>query len=124
MEMSTYREDNADRSYGYFIAQDVLWQTNKRWSGNCRLAWFHTDNYDTRIYAYENDVRFAYSIPFLYGKGVRCYINLRANVAKRMSLWAKLSRTWYFDQRTISSGWNEIQGNKRTNVTLELIWAQ
>lgn len=122
LEMSTFKEDKTNQSYGYFIAQDLLWKTNKRLSGNCRLAWFHTDNYDTRIYAYENDVRFAYSIPFLYGKGIRSYINLRANIARRMSLWAKLSRTWYFDQQTISSGWNEIQGNTRTNVTLELIW--
>lgn len=122
IEGSSFRENKNKPGYGYFIAQDVLWKTNKRLSGNFRLGWFHTDGYNERIYAYENDVRFAYSIPFFYGKGIRCYANLRANISRNMSIWAKLSRTWYFDQQTIGSGWDQIQGNKRTSLTLELIW--
>lgn len=122
METVTYYEKGVGRSYGYLIYQDLLWKTAKRWSGNFRLAWFHTDDFDTRIYTYENNVRFAYSIPFFYGKGIRSYTNLRVNIGRKISLWAKLARTWYIDQETIGSGWDEIKGNARTNFTFELIW--
>lgn len=121
-EMVSFREEKIGLSRGYYLAQDVLWKTAGRMTGNTRLAWFHTDSYDARVYAYENDVRFSYTIPFLYGKGIRGYVNWRINLGKHMSLWGKLSRTWYFDRQTIGSGWDEIEGSKRTSMTLEWIW--
>jgi hypothetical protein len=120
-ELVTFHQTDETAHYGYMVAHDVLWKTNKRLTGNFRIAWFHTDDFDTRIYTYENDVRFAYAIPFFYGRGIRSYVNLRLNIGKKISLWTKVSRTWYFGQDTVGSGWDEIEGNKRTNVTLELI---
>ena len=121
-ELASFHGENAPISYGYFLSQDLLWKTNRIFSGNFRIAWFKTDDYDSRIYSYENDVRYAYSIPFFYGNGFRSYANLRMNLAKKLSFWTKLSRTWYLNQKTIGSGWDEIQGNKRTSVTLEMIY--
>ncbi|TAM99271.1 MAG: helix-hairpin-helix domain-containing protein [Chitinophagaceae bacterium] len=121
-EFSSFRGGNDPVSRGYFLAQDLIWKTNKSFSGNFRIAWFQTDDYDTRIYAFENEVRYAYSIPFFYGNGIRSYVNFRINPARKLSLWTKFSRTWYFNQQTIGSSWDEIQGNKRTNVTLEIIY--
>jgi hypothetical protein len=59
---------------------------------------------------------------FFYGKGIRSYANLRINIGRKISLWTKIARTWYFDQKTIGSGWDKIKGNTRTRFTLELIW--
>jgi hypothetical protein len=38
-----------------------------------RLQYFETDSYNSRIYAYENDVLYSYSIPAFYDKGFRYY---------------------------------------------------
>lgn len=121
-EWVRFQEGQEKPEQGYMLYQNVRWKTNRAWSGNFRLGYFHTDNYDTRLYAFENNVRYAYSIPSFYGKGVRAYINLRVNIGKKISLWTKIARTWYFDRTTVGSGWNEIAGNKRTKVILEWIW--
>lgn len=122
MEIVSFSKIKAHTHYGYLFYQDILWKAKKTWSGNFRFAWFHTADFDTRIYTYENNVRYAYSIPFFYGKGIRSYANFRMDVGRRISLWTKIARTWYFDQKTIGSGWDKIQGNKKTRFILELIW--
>lgn len=107
---------------GFMVYQNIRWETNSIWSGNFRVGYFHTDSYDSRIYTYENNVRYAFYIPSFYGEGLRTYINLRVDIGRDMNLWAKLARTWYFDRDVISSGWNEIKDNKRTKLIVELIW--
>jgi len=39
-----------------------------------RYSLFNTDDWDTRIYTYENDLLYSYSIPALYGRGSRNYL--------------------------------------------------
>jgi len=39
-----------------------------------RFGVFNTDNWDTRIYIYENDLLYSYSIPALYGTGSKNYL--------------------------------------------------
>lgn len=39
-----------------------------------RYSMFYTDDWDTRIYTYENDLVYSYSIPALYGRGSRNYM--------------------------------------------------
>ncbi len=111
-----------EQSRGYMFYQNVRWKANSTWSGNFRIGYFHTDNYDSRLYTFENNVRYAYYIPFFYGEGIRSYVNLRVNIGRNISLWTRIARTWYFDRDTIGSGWDEITGNKRTQFILELIW--
>jgi hypothetical protein len=39
-----------------------------------RCSLFNTDDWDTRIYTYENDLLYSFSIPALYGRGSRNYL--------------------------------------------------
>jgi hypothetical protein len=39
-----------------------------------RYSLFNTDDWDTRIYVYENDLVYSYSIPAFYERGSRCYL--------------------------------------------------
>lgn len=85
-----------------------------------RLAWFSTDGYNSRIYAYEDDMLYAFSVPALSGKGFRGYLRLKYSVSTKLDFWAKIGHTLYSNQEFISSGNNEITGNKRTEVKLQL----
>jgi len=41
--------------------------------GSVRISAFYTNSWDSRLYLYERDVLYGFSIPALYGKGIRSY---------------------------------------------------
>ena len=51
-----------------------------------RYCVFRTDNYDSRIYTWENDLLYSYSIPALYGKGSRFYFMVSWKIAKKAEI--------------------------------------
>ena len=51
-----------------------------------RYCVFDTDNYDSRIYTYENDLLYSLSIPALSGSGSRSYIMIRWSKGDRAEL--------------------------------------
>lgn len=60
-----------------------------------RLQGFDVQNWANRIYAYENDVLYAFSIPATYGLGGRWYVNMRYKIMKQLSLYLRVSETVY-----------------------------
>jgi hypothetical protein len=58
-----------------------------------RLSAFHTDDWDTRLYVYENDLLQSYSIPSLSGSGCRNYAMVRWDVTDDMNLIVKYGVT-------------------------------
>lgn len=108
---------------GFLMYADVLMASiTKRLSGNTRLQYFETTDYNTRLYTFENDVLYSYSIPMFYGKGFRYYLNLRYNLVKDLSLWMRIARTHYLDKTIIGSGLDKISGSNKTELKLEMYW--
>ncbi|HTL09633.1 MAG TPA: hypothetical protein VL307_15280, partial [Chitinophagaceae bacterium] len=101
------------------------------WSGNIRLQYFETDGYNERLYAYENDLPYSFSIPFFYDKGIRYYLNLQWDISKiynaskrktmRISIGGKWAQTIYAGKTSIGSGLDEINGHRHTEAKLQLI---
>ena len=58
-----------------------------------RLQGFDARNWDNRIYCYENDVLYAFSIPAVYGLGGRAYVCLRWQVISQLALYFRASET-------------------------------
>ena len=90
-----------------------------------RYQFFDARAYGNRLYAYERDILYAFSIPMFYGVGSRYYFNAKYDIAEFCSLWFKIARTHYTDGRKeISSGNEAIAGNKKTDVRflLRLKW--
>ncbi|MDR0982626.1 MAG: helix-hairpin-helix domain-containing protein [Culturomica sp.] len=86
----------------------------------CRFAYFDTDSYQSRIYAYENNVLYGYSFPAAYGKGVRAYMNSRLKCGKRFTFYAKFGVFYYPDRATIGSGLSQVDGNKTYDLSLQI----
>lgn len=119
IEMS-FHQLNAFSS-GVLLLQDVTYKPpQSKLSGNLRFAWFNTDNYDARIYAYEKDVLYAFSVPPHYGKGVRYYLNLKYRPLKRLEFWLRFARLQYFDRDKIGSGLTEINSSHKTDMKLQM----
>ena len=106
---------------GLLIYQDVVYSTlEKPFSFSFRYALFDTENYDTRIYAYEQDVLYFYSTPAYYGRGSRIYLSARYKGIKKIDIWLKVGRFYRPHSFKISSGLNEISGNKQTEVRMQI----
>jgi len=88
----------------------------KKYLGNIRLQYFKTDGYDSRLYVYENDVLYNYSIPVFYDNGLRYYINFNYNINKQIAIWLRWAQTIYKGKSGIESGLDEIDGNKKTGI--------
>jgi len=120
IEISQYRKEDLNET-GFLIYQDLIYHfTNKPVSMNLRYAIFDTESYDSRIYAYENDILYAYSIPAYHLKGTRFYFNLNWKLNKNFQFYAKYAQTKYANQTSIGSGNSEIAGNTKSEVKLLL----
>lgn len=106
---------------GLLIFEDLLYKPSTiPLSISGRVAFFSTTSYDARIYAYENDLLYTFSVPAFYGKGWRTYLNLKYKISERFEFWLKLANTRWTDRETIGSGYNEIEGKDKTEVKMQL----
>jgi hypothetical protein len=121
--MNWYDKKGANPQNGFLAYVDLLYKPMmKKYSANMRLQYFETDGYDSRLYAYENDVLYSFSIPVFYDKGYRYYVNVNYDVSKRLSCWFRLAQTVFKDKTTVGSGLDEIKGNKRTEVKFQVLY--
>jgi hypothetical protein len=110
-----------EKENGLIAFQDLQFSpVNQPFNLSARLAWINTESYNTRIYAYENDLLYTFSIPAYYGKSIRAYLNLKYAVTKNIDFWMKLANTFWNDRETISSGYNEIDGHNKTELKFPL----
>lgn len=121
IESVIFDKDEEPKQFGYMAFQDIIFKPlSSPFSFNLRYAVFNTDNYDTRIYAYEKDVLYYYSIPAYYYRGSKMYGNIRYQYKKWFDLWVKVAYTIYDNQTTVGSGNDEINGNQKTEVRVQL----
>ena len=106
---------------GYLFYQDLMYsslQTSLK--AQFRFAYFDTDSYNTRIYAYENNVLYGYSFPALYDRGIRSYLNLNWKPFTLITLYLKAGLTYYPDKSTISSSLTQVNDNKLFDLSFQI----
>lgn len=109
--------------WGFLVYQDIIYRPAKvPLSLSARVAIFNTDDFDTRLYAYENDVLYSFSVPAYYYKGMRFYVNMKWEIRKGLSLWFRVAQTYIANRQVISSGLDQINGNTRTEFKVQLRW--
>ncbi|MFQ3579869.1 MAG: helix-hairpin-helix domain-containing protein, partial [Bacteroidales bacterium] len=82
---------------------------------------FQTDDYDTRIYAYENDLLYVFSVPAYYYRGSRFYTMVKYSFGKAIDVWLRYSRTLYTNKDYISSGLNKIDSNTKSEIKFMMV---
>ena len=120
-EVVRYKKGEQPIEVGTMLLQDVIYNPmQSRFSGNIRFAIFDTSGFNSRIYSYENDVLYNYSIPALQDRGTRFYINGRYTVKRGIDLWLKYSITKYTNVDEVGSGLDLIEGNTRSDIKMQL----
>ncbi len=113
--------EGQERQNGVMLYQDVIYKPiGFPLSFTARYAVFDTDAFNIRFYAYENNLLFTQSIPPLFGRGSRYYLNLRYRGIRNLTLEARIAQTRFNDRDVVGSGLDEIQGNKRTEVAAQI----
>jgi len=116
-ELLWFDKKDVNEEMGFLSFADVIYRPLlKRYSANVRLQYFETDGYNSRIYAYENDVLFYYSIPAFFNKGYRYYLNINYDLDSKISFWLKWSQTLYKNVESVGSGLDEIEGSTKSEV--------
>ena len=94
-EYAHYRNEDGSNEHGYFLCQDIAYKPeNLPFSLTFRYAIFDAKDYNARVYAYENDVLYSFSVPAMYGN----------------------------DRNTVGTGLSQIEGNHKTDLKVEAIW--
>lgn len=120
LEHSFYRQEQRDEK-GMMFFQDFTYQPKLYpLSLSTRFALIDTESYDTRIYAYERDVTYAFSIPPYFGKAFRTYALITYDWSEKLQLQARYAITSFSDREVISSGLQEIEGNNISEIKLQL----
>ena len=122
-EYAHYQNEDSSNEHGYFLCQDIAYKPeDKPYSLTFRYALFDAQDYNARIYAYENDVLYSFSVPALYGKGMRVYLLGKVKLFNALTLYARIGRTIYSDRDQVGSGLTLIEGNHKTDLKVEAIW--
>ncbi len=121
VEYTTYHRGGSVKEDGFMIYQDVMYKPlSSPFSFTFRYALFDTDSYNSRLYAYENDVLYYFAIPAYYNRGSRTYITARYKIKRGIDLWVRWGQWYYNNVETIGSGLNEIEGNTKTEIRAQL----
>ncbi|MDR2027888.1 MAG: helix-hairpin-helix domain-containing protein [Prevotellaceae bacterium] len=107
---------------GFLMSQDIKYRLRQiPLSFALRYAIFDTDGWNSRLYVYESDILYAFSVPAYSGKGCRYYLNTGYKITDKIQLWFRISQTYYFDRTEISSGLSTIAGNRQTDAKLQVL---
>lgn len=93
-----------------------------------RIQYTSTDDYSSRLYTYESDLPYTYSVFPQYGNYIRYYLNISiplpqiAKMKNSFSLYIKASQNFKLDEKPYGTGLSAIEGFSKTNVVAQVIY--
>ncbi len=119
VEMVKYQRGDAPYENGFLIHEDIIHRPlHGRVEFTGRVSVYSTDTYNARIYVFESDLPGVYSLPPIYGTGMLWYAMLRYSPARHLDLWVRYGSAVFDGQNNISSGLQEISGDRDNDLKL------
>ena len=120
LEMSRVNEGNGT-TWGYLVYQDFRFTLlRSRLKVYLRFASANIDTYDNRIYTYENDVAYSYSLPFFQDNQLRSYMLVRYRLYANTDVWIKTAFDYKTESKGFGSGLDSVSSPRRTGVTFQI----
>ena len=108
-------------SQGILIAQSIGYSLkNLPFKIDGTIAWFCTDDYSSRISLYEKSLLYMFSNSSLYGQGMRFSLLTRYELSKHLIFQIKYGLTYYSDRKTIGTAMEQINGNVKSDLYLQV----
>ena len=103
-------------SYGWSVFQDVEYRfVRVPIVLQLRAQAFDAREWNNRVYMYENDVLYAYAIPFVYGLGGRFWLNARYKINDTFAVYLRVSETVY------QGAWAAAHDKKHTRTDVHAL---
>ena len=116
---NTFQQEKASK--GILVGESIGYKFKKLpVQLDASMAWFHTDDYASRISMYEKSLLYTFHVPSFYGKGERYTLNVRYAWKDQLVLQAKYACTHYRDRETIGSGLEQINGNRKSDLYFQI----
>lgn len=116
-----FMSENTEAQKGWLAAQTARYNLGGL-QITAGVAYFDVDGYYARFYLSESNLQYAWSIPMLYGRGMRAYALVRYNVSDKLMFAAKYAITYYADRESIGSGAAETEGPARQTWFVQVRW--
>lgn len=105
---------------GYLLYQDIKFSPHKNLNLYGRISFFNTASFSSAIYEYENDLTGIITNLPMYGSGTRWYFIVRYKPVYFASLSLKYAETYKPNEKFLSSGDSEIEGNVDNRISFQL----
>ncbi|MND44093.1 Helix-hairpin-helix motif protein [compost metagenome] len=120
----TFQESKNPLESGFAMSFNLALQNRtKRLGIESRYTLFDTDSYNSRLYAAEKDILYSYSSAMYQNAGTRFYVNLKAIPIKSLTFWLRYSVYSYRNVEQLGSGYDVIDGNKKSEVKAQMRYA-
>jgi len=120
VEVVRSKSAGEDWERGFLIYQDLRVQPFSKLRIDGRVTLFDTDSFNTRVYQFESDLLYVMSNTVLYDQGQRVYATVKYDATSFLDIWFKYGLTIFEDRHFISSGLNEIEGNIRNSIGVQI----
>jgi hypothetical protein len=111
---------DSETHVGSLLYQDLRWSpvTDLRLDG--RVTLFDAEHHSARLYAYESDLLYSFSVPVLYGRGQRAYLLVTWDIRDGIALQGKYAVSRYVDRDAVGSGWDAIEGHRLREMRFQV----
>lgn len=109
-------------TWGWMCAVRAGYKPSKRLVLKGFYSLFFTDNYDTRLYAYEPQLPYAASFPSFAYHGTSAVVMAQVTVVKNLTASCRISSVYYFNRDTISSRLDLINSPFKNDISFQLKW--
>jgi len=122
LDAAYHSRQSGERSWGFMSSARATWKPSKKFSLRTFAALFFSDDYNSRLYAYEPQLlRSAAFSAFAY-HGMRLLLLASYQPAKRITLSLRAGSTHYFNRSEISSGIERIHSPWKNDLSLQCRW--
>lgn len=102
LELTAHSNNSEYNGKGMLVLQDFQYTFEKiPLKTYFRYMIFDTDDYDSRIYTYENDLLYTFSVPAFHTKGMRFYNMIKVTLFRQFRIWCKYSLTIFENARIL-----------------------
>ena len=88
--------NDASKKEGFVASQSAGYTFSDRWKVQGLVAYFSTDDYNSRVYIYETGLMYNFSYPSFWDTGVHGMVMVTCKLAKWLTAVAKVSTTTTF----------------------------
>ena len=109
-----------DTFWGTLLYKDFRLRPLSNLRIDARITLFDADDFESRVYQFENDLLYVLSNTMLFDRGQRTYMLIHYRPVQFFEIWLKAATTVYENRNVIGSGLNQIIGNRRSDIGIQM----